>query len=66
MKAAAIACWVVQGMGLFGNLFLSDQPFIPADILALGFPFILLYLLPQFLFLILGCVFFAVYRRRRK
>lgn len=66
MKTAAIACWVVQGMILFGALFLNDQPLIPADILALGFPYILIYLLPQFLFLILGCVFFAIYRRRRK
>lgn len=66
MKAAAIACWVVQGMILFGTLFLNDQPLIPADIQALGFPYILIYLLPQFLFLILGCVFFAIYRRRRK
>ena len=65
MKAAAIACWVVQGMVLVGILF-SGQPFIPAEILALGFPYILTYLLPQFLFLILGCVFFAIYRRRNK
>lgn len=65
MKTAAIACWVVQGMVLVGILS-SGRPFIPADIQALGLPYILLYLLPQFLFLILGCIFYAVYRKRRQ
>lgn len=64
VKKFAIACWVIQGIILFGLIFIEKKPLIPEDVAALGFPFILLYLLPQFLFLLLGCVCFAIYKRR--
>lgn len=65
MKKAAIVCWIIQGMAIFGMIFLNNEPFIPDDVLAIGFPFIILFLIPQFLFLILGCIFFAIYKKNK-
>lgn len=66
MKGAAIACWIIQGASLFGAIFLNDEPFIPESVSYYGIFAIILFLIPQFIFLFLGFLFYFIWKKQNK